>query len=168
MNATRALRVLGAVTALGGAMLVAPDAGAAGPYAIDASIVSGGGGQTFQYSPSSFHWNETFEVSFTHTTDSTSAALMALAQTPRRDLGSAIVHESLNGTAVITLAMSGVHVDFVHEDGSVNNSNGPEETVVLRFRSITYTYQPVTPTGQRAGAPVSFTYTRGGWDGQGR
>jgi hypothetical protein len=39
---------------------------------------------------------------------------------------------------------------------------------VLRFRSVTYTYQPVTATGQKNGAPVSITYARQGWDGSGR
>jgi hypothetical protein len=119
------------------------------------------------YSPTSFRWNEQFEVAFTHLTDSTSAALLGLAQS-HRDIGTAVVHETLNGTAVVTLAMTGVRVDVVHEEGSVNNPNGPEETVVLRFRSVTYTYQPVTATGQKNGAPVSITYSRGGFDPSGR
>ncbi len=174
MIGMRAFRVVAAVAAVGGAVLAAPVAEAAGPYLIDAHIdaPSPGPGPAapaggFNYSPGSFRWNEQFEVSFTHITDGTSAALLGLAQ-GHRDIPTAVVHETLSGTAVITLAMSGVHVDVVHEEGSVNNPNGPEETVVLRFKSVIYTYQPVTATGQKNGPPVSITYSRAGFDPGGR
>ena len=42
----------------------------------------------------------------------------------------------------------------------MNNPNGPQETVVLQFRTVVYTYQPVTPTGQKAGPPVTITFNR--------
>ncbi len=178
MSGMRAFRAVAAVAAVGGALLVAPGAEAAGPYVLDAHIDAPAGAPGpsnpvpippggFNYSPGSFRWNEQFEVSFTHLTDGSSAALLSLVQS-RRDIPTAVVHETLNGTAVVTLAMSGVHVDVVHEEGSVNNPSGPEETVVLRFRSVTYTYQPVTATGQKNGAPVSITYTRPAFDNNGR
>jgi hypothetical protein len=166
MSGMRAFKAVVAAAAVGGALLAAPQAQAAGPYAVDAHIDGPGAG--YNYTPTSFRWNEQFEVAFTHITDSTSVALLGLAQQPKKDIGTAVVHETLNGTAVVTLAMTGVHVDVVHEEGSVNNPNGPEETVVLRFKSVTYTYQAVTATGQRLGAPVSITYTRPGFDGSGR
>jgi hypothetical protein len=176
MSGMRAFRAVAAVAAVGGALLVAPGAEAAGPYALDAHIDAPAGPMSgpsigpggFNYTPGSFRWNDPFEVSFTHITDSSSAALLTLAQPPRRDIPTAVVHETLNGTAVVTLAMSGVRVDVVHEEGSVNNPNGPEETVVLRFRNVTYTYQPVTATGQKNGPPVTITYSRQTWDKDGR
>ena len=84
---------------------------------------------------------------------------MALAQS-RQVVGTATVAETLNGTATITLQMSGVHVEAVHESGDVNDPNGPVETVVLRFTQVVYTFQPITPTGQRAGPPVIVTWKR--------
>jgi hypothetical protein len=175
MSGMRAFRAVAVVAAVGGSLLAAPGAQAAGPYAIDAHVDApatppgppppttappppAGG---FSYTPTSFRWNEPFEVTFTHLTDVNSAALMGLAQ-GHREVPTAIIHETLGQTAVVTLAMSNVRVEVVHEEGNVNNSNGPEETVVLRFRTVVYTYQPVTPTGQKAGAPVTITYSEGG------
>jgi type VI protein secretion system component Hcp len=154
---TRTLRAIAAVATVAGAMAVAPVADAAGPYAIDAHVdgIAGGG----NYSPSRFSWTDPFEVTFTHTTDSSSVALLTAAQS-HQDVGTAVVHETLMGTQVVTLALSGVHVEAVHEDGNVNDANGPSETVVLRFRKVTYTYQPVQPNGQKNGPPVTFTWQR--------
>ena len=57
-----------------GAACGARGAMAAGPYAIDAHVdgVPNGG----NYSPASFNWTDPFEVTFTHTTDATSVALL--------------------------------------------------------------------------------------------
>jgi hypothetical protein len=155
MIGMRAFRAAFAAAAVSGVVLAAPAAEAAGPYAIDAHIDGPGSG--FNYTPGSFRWNEQFEVSFTHLTDTTSAALLGLAKG----------HTDVP-TAVVTLAMTGVRVDAVHEEGSVNNPNGPEETVVLRFRSVTYTYQQVTAAGQKLGPPVTITFSRPGFDPSGR
>ncbi len=157
MNAMRALRTAAALATVGGALLVSPAAEAAGPYAIDAHVdgVAGGG----NYAPSRFTWGEPFEITFTHTTDASTAALIALAQS-HAEQPTAVVHETLQGTQVVTLAMSNVRVEVVREEGNVNNPNGPEETVVLRFKHLVYTYQPVTPTGQKAGPPVTIKYDR--------
>jgi type VI protein secretion system component Hcp len=165
MIGMRAFRAAFAAAAVSGVVLAAPAAEAAGPYAIDAHIDGPGSG--FNYTPGSFRWNEQFEVSFTHLTDTTSAALLGLAK-GHTDVPTAVVHETLNSTAVVTLAMTGVRVDAVHEEGSVNNPNGPEETVVLRFRSVTYTYQQVTAAGQKLGPPVTITFSRPGFDPSGR
>jgi hypothetical protein len=178
MSGMRAFRAVAAAAAVGAAVLAAPVAEAAGPYTIDAEIYVTAGppaAPTYQYptipagtaAPTSFRWNEPFEVSFTHYSDASSAALMGLAQ-GKKDIASVVVHEALNGTAVVTLALTGVHVDVVHAEGNVNNANGPEETVVLRCRSVTYTYQPVTAAGQKNGPPVSITYTRAAFDHDGR
>lgn len=158
MRGMRTLRFVAALATVGGAMLAAPEAGAAGPYAIDAHVdgVAAGG----NYTPSAFRWSDTFELSFTHTTDASTVALMNLQQN-RVEIPTATVHQTLNGTAVITLAMSGVRVESVREDGNVNTASGPDETVVLRFKKVVYTYQAVTPTGQKLGAPVTLTFQRG-------
>lgn len=157
MNGTRVARAVGALATVAGVFLVAPGAMAAGPYALDAHIdsVPNGG----NYTPSSFNWTDPFEITFTHTTDATTVALIGFAQS-HQDVGTAVVHETLNGTAVVTLQMSHVQIQVVHEEGNVNNPNGPQETVVLHYRQVVYTYQPVTPTGQKAGPPVSITYSR--------
>lgn len=167
MSQVRSLRAFAACAALGVVVLLAPRAEAAGPYLLDAHIdgpASAPGG--FNYTPQSFAFNaDAFEITFTHQTDNTSAALMGLQQS-RSEMGSAVLHERISGisaqTAVVTLAMYGVRVADVHEGGSPNNTNGPEETVVLHVRKVVYTYQTVNPvTGQPVGAPVSITYQRG-------
>jgi hypothetical protein len=155
MNGMRVLRAVGALATVGGALLIAPGAMAAGPYALDAHVDGCPNGGN--YTPTTFNWTDPFEVTFTHTADATSVALLGFAQS-HQEVGTAVVHETLNGTAVVTLQMSRVHIEVVHEEGNVNNANGPQETVVLRFRTVVYTYQPVTPTGQKAGPPVTITY----------
>ena len=156
MGMARAFRAIAALATVTGAVLVAPTADAAGPYAVDAHVDNIPGGN---YTPTKFTWNDLGEVTFTHYTDTSSVALMAAAQS-HNEIGTAVVHETLQGTQVVTLQMSGVHVEAVHEEGSVNDPNGPAETVVLRFRKIVYTFQPVLPNGQKNGPPVSFTWTR--------
>ncbi len=157
MGGTRALRALAAAATVAGAVLVAPVADAAGPYAIDVHVdgIAGGG----NYTPTRFNWNEPFEVTFTHTADASSVALLAAAQS-HQDVGTAVLHETLQGTQVVTLQMSGVRVETVREGGDVNDANGPSETVELRFRKIVFTFQPVLPNGQKNGPPVSITWTR--------
>ncbi len=157
MGGTRAFRAFAAMATVAGAVLVAPIADAAGPYALDAHVdgITGGG----NYTPTKFTWNEPFEITFTHTVDTSTVALQAAAQ-GHQDLGTAVVHETLQGTQVVTLQMSGVHVEGVRAEGNVNDANGPAETVVLRFRKVVYTYQPVLPNGQKNGPPVTFTWTR--------
>jgi type VI protein secretion system component Hcp len=142
-----------ALATAAGAVLVAPPASALS-YAVDVHVdgIPGGG----NYQPTSFDWTEPFEVQFNHTTDSTTAALMAAAQ-DHRELGNAVLHQTLLGTATITLAMSGVHIEAVHEKGNIE---GPVEIVELRFRTVTYTFQPLLPNGQKAGPPVTFTWGR--------
>jgi type VI protein secretion system component Hcp len=143
------------VATVAGAVLVAPGANA-GNFGLDVHLdgIAGGG----NYSPSAFEWPEAFTVHFTHTTDPSTGALMAAAQ-EHRELGNAVLHQTLMGTATITLAMSGVHVEAVHEKGS---SDGPVEVVELRFRQVTYTFQPLLPNGQKSGPPVTFTWKQDG------
>jgi type VI protein secretion system component Hcp len=153
MSGTRGLRAILASAMVTGAVLVAPGANA-GNFALDVHVdgIPNGGNYTAQ----GFDWVEPFVVQFTHTTDPSTGALMAAAQ-DHRELGNAVLHQTLSGTATITLAMSGVHVEAVHEKGA---SDGPVEVVDLRFRAVTYTYQPLTPIGQKSGPPVTFTWTR--------
>src|SRR5450631_177321 len=108
MGGTRALRAFAAAATVAGAVLVAPVADAAGPYAIDSHVdgIAGGG----NYTPTSFRWSEPFEITFTHTTDASSVALLTAAQS-HQDVGTAVIHETLQGTQVVTLQMSGVHVE---------------------------------------------------------
>jgi len=157
MGGTGALRGVAAAAMFVGAALVAPVADAAGPYAIDAHVdgIAGGG----NYTPTRFNWTDPGEITFTHTTDSSTLALLTAAQS-KQDVGNAVVHETLQGTQVITLQMFGVHVEAVHEEGNVNDPSGPSETVVLRFRRLTYTFQPVLPNGQKAGPPVTYNWSR--------
>lgn len=153
MSGTRGLRAVVALATVAGAALLAPTA-SAGSYALDVHVdgIAGGG----NYIPSYFDWTEPFEIQFTHTTDPSTAALMAAAQ-DHHDVGNAVLHQTLLGTAAITLAMSGVHIEAVHEKGG---NDGPVEIVELRFRSVTYTFQPLLANGQKAGPPVTFTWGR--------
>jgi type VI protein secretion system component Hcp len=154
MSGTRALRAILAVATVAGAVLVAPLADA-GSYLFDAHIDGCPNGGNF--TPTSFHWNDMGEVSFTHVTDNGSAALLSLAQ-DKRDIGNAVLHQTIQGTAQVTLVMNGVHIEAVREEGG---GNGPEETIVLRFRQLTYTFQPLLPgTGTKNGPAVTFTWKR--------
>lgn len=150
MSGTRGLRAVVALATAAGAVLVAPGAHA-GNFAVDVHVdgIAGGG----NYTASSFEWLDPSAVRFDHTTDSSTGALQAAAQS-HNELGNAVLHQTLMGTATITLAMQGVRVESVRERG---DSNGPVESVELRFRSVTYTYQPLLPNGQKAGPPVTFT-----------
>jgi type VI protein secretion system component Hcp len=153
MSGTRGVRAVVALATVAGAVLVAPRANA-GSYGLDAHIDGCPNGGN--YTPTSFHWIDMGEVQFTHTTDNSTAALMHLADS-HQEVGNAVLHQTLNGTATITLAMSGVHIEAVREEGG---SNGPEETIVLRFRQVTYTFQPLLPNGLKNGPPVTFTWGR--------
>jgi type VI protein secretion system component Hcp len=154
MSRTRGLRAVVAMATVAGAVLVAPRADA-GSYLFDAHIDGCPNGGNF--TPTSFHWNDMGEVSFTHVTDNGSATLLSLAQ-DRRDLGSAVLHQTIQGTAQITLVMEKVHVEAVREEGG---SNGPEETIVLRFNKLTYTFQPLLPnSGTKNGPAVTYVWTR--------
>jgi type VI protein secretion system component Hcp len=154
MSGTRGMRVVVAMATVAGAVLVAPLVDA-GSYLFDAHIDGCPNGGNF--TPTSFHWNDFGEVSFTHVTDNGSAALLGLAQT-KRDLGNAVLHQTIQGTAQVTLVMNNVHIESVHEEGG---SNGPEETIVLRFNQLTYTFQPLLPnSGTKNGPAVTFTWKR--------
>jgi hypothetical protein len=162
MSGMRALRAAAALATVGGTLLVAPTA-EAGTYALSAHVdgVAGGG----NYTPTSFHWSDEREITFSHITDASSVTLLGLAQS-HQDVGNAIIQESMQvgttTTAVVTLQMYGVHIEAVREDGNANNPNGPEETVVLRFHKLVYTYQPVNPTnGKPAGAAVTISIPKG-------
>lgn len=153
MRTMRGPRGLAALATVAGALLVAPVANA-GAYAEDVHIdgIQGGG----NYYPTYFHWDEPFAVSFSHAPDPSTGALMQAAM-GHREVGNAVLHQTLLGNAAITLQMSGVTVDAVKEEGG---NNGPEETVVLRFRQVTYTFQALLPNGQKSGAPVTVTWRR--------
>ena len=127
-------------------------------YAIDVHVdgVTSGGGN---YTPTSFKWNGAFEASFAHLTDTSTGELMQLAQS-NQNVGTAILHETLQGTPTITLAMTDVRVAAVREDGDSSDPNGPSETVVLHFKTITYTFQSVLPNGQKNGPPVVLTLSK--------
>jgi hypothetical protein len=153
MSTMRGLKGVAALASVVGALLVAPVADA-GTYAIDVHIdgIAGGG----NYYPTYFHWTDPFQVTFNHTTDPSTGPLMQAAQ-DHHDLGNAVLHQTLSGTATITLAMTGVHIDGVHEEGG---TNGPEETVALGFKQVTYTFQALLPNGQKSGPPVTITWKR--------
>jgi type VI protein secretion system component Hcp len=140
------------------ALAVSSATARAGLYVLDIHIDGTPDGG--DYTPSFFRWSEPFELSFQHSTDNTTANLMALAQT-RTHVTSATLHQTFpfpaSGTATITLAMTDVVIKAVHEEGG---SDGPLETVVLDFKSVTYTFQPLLPNGQKNGPPLSFTWSR--------
>jgi hypothetical protein len=156
MSGMRGLKAIAGAVTLAGALFAAPHTAMAGAYGLDVHVdgVTGGG----NYSPGGYHWgDDPFVLAFTHTTDASTAALQALAQ-GKQEVGTALLHVTLQGTATVTLQMSGVRVESVKEDGDPNN--GPLETVTLRFRKVVYTFQPMLPNGQKNGPPVTFTWNR--------
>jgi hypothetical protein len=156
MNGMRVMRGIVGAAVVAGALVAAPRAAVAGGYGLDVHVdgVAGGG----NYSPGGYHWgDDPFTLAFTHATDSSTAALQGLAQ-GHREVGTALLHVTIQGTATVTLQMSGVNVDSVKEEGDPNN--GPLETVTLKFRKIVYTFQPLLPNGQKNGPAVTFTWQR--------
>lgn len=151
MRTMRGLRAFAALATIAGGLFVALPAHA-GSYGVDVHIdgIAGGG----NYYPTDFHWTDPFEVTFNHTTDASTGPLMQAAM-DHHELGNAVLHQTLLGTATITLNMSGVHVEAVHEEGG---NGGPVETVVLRFRKVTYTFQALLPNGQKSGPPVTVNW----------
>jgi hypothetical protein len=173
MTTGRAVRAMAAVAMAAGVALVAPKADAATGYAIDIQLsgVPGGG----NYNPGTFSWGggdrdrDPLELAFTHTTDASSVVLMGLAR-QGGEIGSATLHVKLNGGAAnITIQMNGVRIQGIKEaDNTSASDTSPQETVYLRFRSVTYTFQPVNLAGQPSGPPVTFQFGGGGDNERGK
>jgi type VI protein secretion system component Hcp len=183
MSGMRAFRSVGAAAVIGGVLLVAPGAEAAntgGPYTITATfagVPTPPGAPTVvppsaqkwppvtTYTATSFHWIDAgahepmFTASFTHATDPSSVTLFALAANRQKCTvipTVTITEVGSGGTGnTVTLTMTNVVLE-VREEG---NGNGPEETVVLRFQGITYSYQS-SPAGQGAGPAYTTSFSR--------
>lgn len=124
-------------------------------------------GTTNTYTPFSYVWGPldaptpkgvSDELTFTRPTDITGAELMKAAQS-KQSFASADLEVQLQGTSAVTIQMTGVQIKSVRESTDLTNPAHaiPLESVTLTFDSVDYTFQPLTPTGQRAGPPVTFT-----------
>jgi hypothetical protein len=63
------------------------------------------------------------------------------------------------GTTAVDIHMTGVHFESVQLEGMADGSTPPNASVVLRFRTVEYTFQPVLPNGQKNGPPVTYSQT---------
>jgi type VI protein secretion system component Hcp len=103
------------------------------------------------------------EVIFTRQADKSSGAFAQLAKS-RGQLPSADLTVNLSGpggqlTTVQRFQMTNVVVQGIHETGSASSTDAqPDESVRLRFQTLTYTYQPVNADGSKAGPPTSVTF----------
>ncbi len=100
------------------------------------------------------------ELSFTHFTDITTVDLMQMAAA-KQVIPTAVLTVNLNGNAETTIQMNNARVKSVREATDIFSNNGgiPVEIVTFAFSSVDYTFQPLTPTGQKAGPPVSYFVT---------
>jgi hypothetical protein len=147
--------------------LAASPAEAQSPYNITAQVA----GQT--YTPVSYAWGAagspmaqgvSRELTLTIPADTTSVTLMEAAKS-KQTFASAEVKTELNGTAVVDVLMTNVRIELVGISNDTYTNLGlvepgtPLQVVTLHFNSVDYTFQPVTPTGQKAGPPVTFSVT---------
>ena len=66
------------------------------------------------------------------------------------------------GTVTVNYHMSGVTMTQVLHSGenpSPNAEAQPLESIVLSFKKLKYTFQPVLPNGQKNGPPVSVNWS---------
>jgi type VI protein secretion system component Hcp len=147
---------------------MAPPAGAAS-YQMSINIPGAGVGT---YPLRSFSWGDgtsvffrgaSSEVVFTRMADKSSGAFAQLAKT-RAQLPSADLTVNLPGpggtlTTVQRFQMTNVIVQGIRETGSFASPDAqPDESVTLRFHTLTYTYQPVNADGSKAGPPTVVTF----------
>jgi type VI protein secretion system component Hcp len=164
----RAIRTLVGGAILAGLCLATPPVGAAS-YQMSISIPGAGTGV---YALRGFSWGEgvspffhgaSSELVFTRVADKNSVALAQLAKT-RSQLPSADLTVNVPGpggqvTTVQRFQMTNVVVQGIRENGTAASSDGqPDESVTLRYQTLTYTYQPVNADGSRAGPPSSVSF----------
>ncbi len=91
--------------------------------------------------------------------DSTTVQLMHAAAN-HRTAATADLTVVLQGTVTVSYHMVDVQFESVQHSGQVLSPNPPvaSESVILGFKKLVYTFQPVSPTGQPAGPPVTFTW----------
>jgi type VI protein secretion system component Hcp len=168
VTAARAIRTIVGGGLLAGVTLITPPAGA-GSYQMSINIPGAGVGT---YPLRSFSWGDgtspffrgaSSEVIFTRIADKNSAAFAQLAKT-RAQLPSADLTVNLPGpggqvTTVQRFQMTNVVVQGIREAGSNGSPDAqPDESITLRFHTLTYTYQPVNPDGTKAGPPTSVSF----------
>ena len=167
-------RALAGILVLTAALLLALPAQAQSPYTMTINIdglANGNSGNytnllTYAWGPSSTapFTGVASELTFTLPADATSVTLMQAAAA--NDLfPTAELQHQFQGTATVTILMSNVHIESVALAGDLLPSpytlldGSPALVVTLRFTGVTYTFQPLTPTGQKAGPPVTYSST---------
>jgi type VI protein secretion system component Hcp len=164
----KAIRTILGGGILASAALVTPSAGAAS-YQMSINIPGAGVGSytlrgfSWGDSTSSFIRGASSEVVFTRMADKNSAAFAQLAksraQLPTADLTVNVPAPGGQVTTVQRFQMTNVVVQGIRESGSAASSDSqPDESITLRFHTLTYTYQPVNADGTKAGPPTSVTF----------
>ena len=123
-----------------------------------------------QWAPVSFAWGPSAPsagqgVSETLTIakgpDTSDGALMEAARAnhlfPSAKLQFALLVGSTEEVMTVDVQMTNVKVYAVQINGS--DSVGPQTLLTLKFSSVLYTFQPVLPTGQKAGPPITYSAT---------
>ena len=152
-------------------LMLAPPMAAAQQYRTTIHIagLAGTDGQGNYNNVASFRWGQptaslnagvSSELTFTIPNDATSVGLLQALQ-GGKPFSTATLQvlagQGNNLVAAFSLQMNNVHITSVDMIPNANVLGGTMQVVTLRFSSITYTYQPVNPVGQRAGPPLTFT-----------
>jgi type VI protein secretion system component Hcp len=169
--ATR-LRAFAGLVAIAAALLVALPAQAQSPYNMTLNIDGLANGNSGNYTNLvSYAWGPDNspisrgvapELTFIVPADTSSVTLIEAAASGHV-FPTAELQHLLNGTATVDILMTNVRVSSVRVAGDQFPSPtdsyviGPVQIVTLRFTDVTYTFQPVTPTGQKAGPPVTYS-----------
>ncbi len=100
------------------------------------------------------------QITFTRSElDSTTVRLMHAAAN-HRVVATADLSVILMGTVTVSYHMVDVQFESVQHNGQSPSPNPPviSESVILGFKKLVYTFQPVLPNGQKNGPPVTFTW----------
>ena len=65
-----------------------------------------------------------------------------------------------SSVTVVDIQLTNITVEAARIDADINaagSAGSPVEIVTLKFDSLTYTFQPYLPNGQKNGPPVTFT-----------
>jgi len=154
---TRAFRGAVALATVGGALLMtapAPAQQAQGTYTLTAQV------DATSYPARSYRWGDPQEVAFTRISDQSSQALMNMTGSDNHTVTITETYAYQGHTVVVlTLTMTGVRVTSVKSEASVGNLAGPEETIVLRPRTLKYMFQPYSQqTAIAGGTPITVSY----------
>ncbi|HVA84269.1 MAG TPA: hypothetical protein VNF28_05170 [Candidatus Binataceae bacterium] len=100
------------------------------------------------------------QLNFTRSRLDTTTVKLMHAAANHRTVATADLSVISQGTVTVSYHMIDVQFESMQHSGQGASPNPPvvSESVILGFKKLVYTFQPVTPNGQKAGPPVTFTW----------